>query len=145
MDCYSLSGCIKYIHSPKGHMHVRSPVGHWMATQIWLKFLVCLWPLLSFYYVWGSIAGFSLVLCFPSSQDVFVPGLSQRTLDLTCFHWTSLCHIYILTRIFYRGVSGFATDCPCGVWGRGLTTCPLYVGPLFGNLFINYSGVVGLT
>ena len=37
-------------------------------------------------------------------------------------------------RIFYRGVSGFATDSPCGVWCRGLTTCPLYVGPLFGNL-----------
>ena len=38
------------------------------------------------------------------------------------------------TRIFYRGVPGFATDCPCGVWRRGLTICPLYVGPLFGNL-----------
>ena len=29
------------------------------------------------------------------------------------------------TRIFYRGVPGFATDCPCGVWCRGLTTCHL--------------------
>ena len=38
------------------------------------------------------------------------------------------------TRIFYRGVQGFATDCPYGTWCRGLTTCPLYVGPLFGNL-----------
>ena len=38
------------------------------------------------------------------------------------------------TRIFYRGVPGFATDYPSGVWCRGLTTCPLYVGPLFGNL-----------
>ena len=38
------------------------------------------------------------------------------------------------TRIFYRGVPGFATDCPCGVWCRGLPTSPLYVGPLFGNL-----------
>ena len=35
------------------------------------------------------------------------------------------------TRIFYRGVPGFATDCPCGVWCRGLTTFPLYVCPLF--------------
>ena len=26
------------------------------------------------------------------------------------------------TWIFCRGVSGFATDCPCGVWCRGLTT-----------------------
>ena len=35
--------------------------------------------------------------------------------------------------IFCRGVSGFATDCPCGVWCRGLTTCLLHVGPPFGN------------
>ena len=27
------------------------------------------------------------------------------------------------TWIFCRGVSGFATDCPCDVWCRGLTTC----------------------
>ena len=37
------------------------------------------------------------------------------------------------TMIFCRGVPGFATDCPRGVWCRGLTTCPLYVGPLFGS------------
>ena len=49
------------------------------------------------------------------------------------------------TRIFYRGVSGFATDCPCGVWCRGLTTCLLYVGPLFGYLLLNNSWAVGLT
>ena len=33
------------------------------------------------------------------------------------------------SRIFCRRVRGFATDCPCGVWCRGLTTCLLYVGP----------------
>ena len=49
------------------------------------------------------------------------------------------------TKIFYRGVPGFATDCPCGVWCRGLTTCPLYVGPLFGNLVQNDSRFVSLT
>ena len=49
------------------------------------------------------------------------------------------------TRIFYRGVSGFATDCPGGVWCRGLITCLLYVGPLFGYLLLNYSWAVGLT
>ena len=37
------------------------------------------------------------------------------------------------TWIFCRGVSGFATDCPCGVWCRWLTTCLLHVGPPFGN------------
>ena len=42
----------------------------------------------------------------------------------------------------YRGVSGFATDCPCGVWWRGLTTCLLYVGQLFGNLVRNDSRYV---
>ena len=34
------------------------------------------------------------------------------------------------TWVFCRGVSGFATDCPCGVWCRGLTNCLLYVRPL---------------
>ena len=49
------------------------------------------------------------------------------------------------TRIFYRGVSGFATGCTCGVWCRGLTTCLLYVGPLFRNRPLNNRSVEGLT
>ena len=49
------------------------------------------------------------------------------------------------TWIFCRGVSGFATDCPCDVWCRGLTTCLLHVGPPFGNRIINNSWAVGLT
>ena len=49
------------------------------------------------------------------------------------------------TWIFCRGVSGFATDCPCDVWCRGLTTCLLHVGPPFGNRFFNTSWAVGLT
>ena len=49
------------------------------------------------------------------------------------------------TKIFYMGVSGFATDCPCGVWCRGLTTGLLHVGPLFGHLLLNNSWAVGLT
>ena len=41
-----------------------------------------------------------------------------------------LCVIFkFLSRIFCRRVPGFATDCACGVWCRGLTTCLLYVGP----------------
>ena len=48
-------------------------------------------------------------------------------------------------RIFYRGFSGFATDCPCGVWCRRLTTCLLYIGPLFRNRLLNNSWAVGLT
>ena len=49
------------------------------------------------------------------------------------------------TWIFCRGVSGFSTDCPCGVWCRGLTTCLLHVGPPFGNRILNNSWAVGLT
>ena len=49
------------------------------------------------------------------------------------------------TWIFCRGVSGFATDYPCDVWCRGLTTCLLHVGPPFGNRFLNTSWAVGLT
>ena len=49
------------------------------------------------------------------------------------------------TWIFCRGVSGFATGCPCDVWCRGLTTCLLHVGPPVGNRFLNTSWAVGLT
>ena len=49
------------------------------------------------------------------------------------------------TWIFCRGVSGFATDCPSGVWCRGLTTCLLHVGPPFGNRILNSKLTVGLT
>ena len=49
------------------------------------------------------------------------------------------------TWIFCRGVSGFATDCPCGVWCRGLTIWLLHVGPPFGNRILNNSWAVGLT
>ena len=49
------------------------------------------------------------------------------------------------TWIFCRGVSGFATDCPCGIWCRGLTICLLHVGPPFGNRILNNSWAVGLT
>ena len=52
---------------------------------------------------------------------------------------------YYSTWIFCRGVSGFATDCPCDVWCRGLTTCLLHVGPPFGNRILNNSWAVGLT
>ena len=37
--------------------------------------------------------------------------------------------------IISRGVSGLATDSPCGVWGRGWTTCLLHDSPLFGSHF----------
>ena len=51
----------------------------------------------------------------------------------------------LINRLFYWGVSGFVTDCPCIVWCRGLFTCLLYVVPLFGNLSWKYSCFISLT
>ena len=60
------------------------------------------------------------VLIFPR---VSVIRSCFRILNWTWYH-------SIPTRIFYRWVSGFATDCHYGAWGRGLAMCLLYVNPL---------------
>ena len=49
------------------------------------------------------------------------------------------------SRIFCRGVLGFATDCPCAVCCCELTICLRYVGPLLGNRLLKNSWAVGLT
>ena len=55
------------------------------------------------------------------------------------YHWNiTSCHgphLHAILRIISRGVSGLATDSPCGVWGRGWTTCLLHDSPLFGSHF----------
>ena len=56
-----------------------------------------------------------------------------------------MSYLAIPTCIFCREVSGFATDCPCGVWCHGLTRCILHVGPPFGNRLLNNSLAVGVT
>ena len=73
-------------------------------------------------------------------------------LDILLEYWiehVTIGLLYVMftfpIRIFYRVVPGFVTDCPCGVWCRGLTTCLLYVSPLFGNLVQNESRFVSLT
>ena len=65
-----------------------------------------------------------------------------NALDI-CLLYTSTDFKHI--KIFYKGVPGLATDCPCSVWCCGLTTCLLYVGPPVGNLVWNDSGFVSLT
>ena len=46
------------------------------------------------------------------------------------------------TRIIFRGVPGFVTDCSCGVWFRGLSTCLLYVIPVYVDLVLHNSCVI---
>ena len=98
-------------------------------------------------FVWNNI----LILGIWCSTIPHLPGCFL-SLDLLWEYWiqhganrplyvTSSCS----TWIFCRGVSGFATDCLCGVWRRGLTTCLLHVGPPFGNRILNNSWAVGLT
>ena len=86
------------------------------------------------------------MFCNPSPPRLFL------SLDLLLEYWIqhgAIGPLYVTssysTWIFCRGVSGFATDCPCDIWCRGLTTCLLHVGPPFGNWFLNTSWAVGLT
>ena len=85
-----------------------------------------------------------LVFYNPSPPRMFL------SMDLLSEHRIQHCAIGPLTSsystwIFCRGVPGFATDCPCDVWCRGLTTCLLHVGPTFGNRFLNTGWAVSLT
>ena len=85
-----------------------------------------------------------LVFYNPSPPRMFL------SLDLLWEYRIQHGPLYVIssysTWIFCRGVSGFATDCPCGVSCRELTTCLLHVGPPFGNrIFWKYSWAVDLT
>ena len=69
--------------------------------------------------------------------NLSAPGmfLSLDLLSEYLIHHSTIGLLYVTsiysTRIFCRGVSGFATDCACRVWCRVLTSCLLFVGPLF--------------
>ena len=79
------------------------------------------------FYVWDAVYIFNhLPRMFLSTDFAF------RITDWTCCHGP---HLHALLRIISRGVSGLATDSPCGVWGRGWTTCLLHDSPLFGSHF----------
>ena len=117
-------------------------------------FLCCMLScFFSIIYLHVSVPGFPqpwMLDCLKAYKDVLV--LQLRTfldilpLGILFEYWFEhitlglLCAMFRFpTRIFYRGVPGFATDCPCGVWCRVLTTFLLYFGPLFGGLVWNHS------
>ena len=79
------------------------------------------------FYVWDAVSIFKhLPRMFLSTDFAF------RITDWTCCHGP---HLHAILRIISRGVSGLATDSPCGVWGRGWNTCLLHDSPLFGSHF----------
>ena len=100
--------------------------------------------------VWNKLACF---LWYPSHMiSNTSPPRMYLSLDLLWEYRIQHCAngpLYVTssysTWIFCRGVSGFATDCPCGVWCCGLTTCLLHVGPSLGNRILNNSWAAGLT
>ena len=76
-----------------------------------------------------------LVMHSLTSWGVSASGPSFRILNWTCC--SCLCQIFRFIfsyRTFYMVVPGFATNCPCDVWYRGLATCLLNVVH-FGNQF----------
>ena len=86
-------------------------------------------------------------------DDVIMSFMTHKFLSLDLLSEYRIQHgaigpLYVTssysTWVFGRGVSGFATECPCDVWCRGLTTCLLHVGPPSGNRFLNTSWAVGL-
>ena len=79
------------------------------------------------FYVWDAVSNFNhLPRMFLSTDFAF------RITEWTCCNGP---HLHAILRIISRGVSGLATDSPCGVWGRGWTTCLLHDSPLFGSHF----------
>ena len=79
------------------------------------------------FYVWDAVSTFNhLPRMFLSTDFAF------WITDWTCCHGP---YLHAILRIISRSVSGLATDSPCGVWGRGWTTCLLHDSPLFGSHF----------
>ena len=91
-------------------------------TRCWQSLFVIYWLLClgCCFYFW------------PLPYDVLSTDFAFRITDWTCCHGP---HLHAILRIISRGVSGLATDSPCGVWGRGRTTCLLHDCPLFGSHF----------
>ena len=105
----------------------------------------CLW-LLAFVLNNALILG---IWCstIPHLPGCFCPWTFFQNIGLNMVPWDPfMSHLATQLRwIFCGGVSCFATDYPCDVWCRELTTCLLHVGPPFGNRFLNTSWAVGLT
>ena len=95
------------------------------CSMIVILILGCLWPLV---FVLNNILTLGILRSEISHlRGCFCPGLPFRISDSAWSNRTLYVTSRYSTRIFYKGVSGFATDCPRFVWCRGLSTCLLYV------------------
>ena len=64
-------------------------------------------------------------------QWCFYPRIFFGNTRLYPLPWNSLVS-GLHSQLGYLDVPGFVTGCVCSVWCRRLTTCPRYVGPIFG-------------
>ena len=101
---------------------------HCVRTQSLLVMYLTIFACYVFdFYVWDAVS------IFHHLHMMFLPiDFAFRITDWTCCHGS---HLHAILRIISRGVSGLATDSPCGVWGRGWTICFLHNSPLFGSHF----------
>ena len=83
------------------------------------------------FHILTMLPNYCFICCH--AKDRIHYGLMVVLLDCACYRRTHSMFRFSTT-IFYGGFPGFATDCHCGVWCRGLTTCLLHVGRFFGNL-----------
>ena len=95
-------------------------------SRHWLSYPGCWQPLPIMYWLMFGM----LFLFLTTSLACFSTDFAFRITDLTSCHGP---HNYML---YIRGVWGLANDYPCGVWGRGWTTCLLHDIPLLGPHFI---------
>ena len=77
----------------------------------------------------------------PPPPGCFLPW----TFPLNIEYFNSYVMFRFSTRIFYTGIPGFVTDCPCCIWCRVLTTCLRCADPLLASLIWNDCGFVILT
>ena len=94
----------------------------------------------TFCFVYTDVTNNISVLQIPESAIMHI-RVTFLPLNFPLEYWIELTTMeplfvkFILsTSIFYKGVPGFPTDCPVGIWWRGLTACLVYVNPSFGNL-----------
>ena len=66
-----------------------------------------------------------------SSDLLWEYRIEPDAMELPCVKFT------FPTKIICRSVPDCVTDCPCGVWWRGLITCPLYVGLFLGKVILS--------
>ena len=97
-----------------------NPSLRWSPRLAWSRALVFLYRMLTIFacyvfdfYVLDAASIFNhLPRMFLSTDFAF------RIKDWTCCHEP---HLHAILRIISWGISGLATDSPCGVWGRGWT------------------------